>query len=256
MTGNINAYIYLYHLDKFCILPDYPETITDDMPSTFKDTNALARTAPVFSYSYSGPRTVQISLKMHRDMMNDLNRDVSNLKDNVVDFSGNDYIDILVKYLQAAALPRYNEYSGNSKVVEPPMVGIRFGNSIFIKGVITTGINVVYTKPILIDDKYACVDVSFTIAEVDPYDADTVAAQGSFRGLTRTFKNGIYKDTDSSVSYNMNQRVSSPNNDSLTESIRLAGTKYSFGSKKKTWAPTVWHTSSSGTTHGGHGRSF
>ena len=253
MNMNINAYIYLYHLDKFCILPDYPESVTDSMPSSFKDTNALARTAPVFSYQHSGPRQVNVVLKLHRDMMRDLNKNVSNLKDNTVDFSGDDYVDTLIKYLQAASLPRYNEYSGNSKVVMPPMVGIRFGNSIFIKGVIVSGVTVTYSKPILIDDKYAVVEVQFNVAETDPYDADTVAAQGSFRGLTRTFKNGIYKDTDGVTSYNISQRVSTPNTDSLTNSIKV--NNHSLSLKKKTYAPTV-HTSSAGEFHGGHGGHF
>ena len=84
----VNSYIYLYHLDKFVILPDYPESISDSMQSKFTETNALARTAPVFSYQNSGPRTVStVSLELHRDMMETLNRDISNLKSNVVDMS-------------------------------------------------------------------------------------------------------------------------------------------------------------------------
>jgi len=33
------------------------------------------------------------------------------------------------------------------------------------------------------DSKYACADVTFTISEVEPYDAATVASAGSFRGI-------------------------------------------------------------------------
>lgn len=195
----INSYIYLYHLDKFVILPDYPESISDSIQSKFTETNALARTAPVFSYQYSGPRTVStVSLELHRDMMETLNRDISNLKSNVVDLSGDDYVDTLIKYLQAAALPKYNEYSSGSKTVIPPMIAVRFGNDIFIKGVINSAIQVQYRKPILYNDKYAIVNIGFGISEVDPYDAETVLQQGSFRGFTRTFKDGIYSDTAAS----------------------------------------------------------
>jgi len=34
------------------------------------------------------------------------------------------------------------------------------------------------------DGKYACVSVTFTISEVEPYDAESVATVGSFRGLS------------------------------------------------------------------------
>ena len=198
----INSYIYLYHLDKFVVLPDYPESINDSLQSSFAETNALSRTAPVFSYKHSGPRTVStVSLELHRDMMETLNKDISNLKNNVVDLSGDDYVDTLIKYLQAAALPKYNEYSTGSKTVIPPMVALRFGNDIFIKGIINSAIQITYRKPILYNDKYAVVTVGFSISEVDPYDAETVLTAGSFRGITRTFKDGIYSSTAASPTY-------------------------------------------------------
>ncbi|MBO7078476.1 MAG: hypothetical protein J6W64_01540 [Bacilli bacterium] len=43
------------------------------MGSNFVPTNALGRTAPVYTYSNSGPRSVQIDLQLHRDMMDDVN---------------------------------------------------------------------------------------------------------------------------------------------------------------------------------------
>lgn len=198
-----NSYIYLYHLDKYCILPDYPETLSDSMQSTFKQTNALARTAPIFSYQNSGPRSIStVSLKLHRDMMEGLNFNVSNLKSDVVDFTADDYVDTLIKYLQAAALPKYSEWGSGSKSVIPPMVAVRFGNDIFIKGVINGAVTITYEKPILWNDKYAVANISFQIYEVDPYDAVDVAKEGSFRGIVSTFKDGIYTDTMSSPSAN------------------------------------------------------
>ena len=187
----IPNYIYFYHLDKFCILPLYPESLTDNMSSSFAETDALSRSAPVFSYSKSGPRTVQVSFTVHRDLMNDLNRGISNLKANTIDFNGEDYVDTLIKYLQSVALPRYREYTNGSKSVEPPMVAVRFGNTAFIKGVVNSGINVTYQKPIMVDEKYAVVQISFTVSESDPYDADTVVKVGSFRGVAAA--NNIFK---------------------------------------------------------------
>ena len=74
--NKINNYIYFYHLEKFCVLPDCPENITDVMPTSFSNTNALARTAPVFSYNNSGPRRVTVGFEFHRDMLNDINRNL------------------------------------------------------------------------------------------------------------------------------------------------------------------------------------
>ena len=59
----VTNYIYLYHTDKFIIIPEYPETVTDNMTSTFTPNYALSRSAPVFTYEYSGPRTL---LQEHR----------------------------------------------------------------------------------------------------------------------------------------------------------------------------------------------
>lgn len=244
----IDNYIYFYHLDKFCVLPTYPDSITDNVNTRFAEQNALSRSAPVFSYIQSGPRTMSIKLDLHRDMMNDLNRTVSNLKDNVIDFSGADYVDTLIKYLQAAALPKYQTYSSGSKSVIPPMVAIRFGSEIFIKGVITSGVNVSYQRPILYNDKYALISIGFIIAETEPFDADSVAAEGSFRGITSSFRDGIYNSIDSD---NMsgsdidvtNWVVSGSASDTIQNKNNITITK----NKSTT------HTSSSRAVHGGGG---
>jgi hypothetical protein len=71
------------------------------------------------------------------------------------------------------------------------LVAVRLGREIFIKGVVTSGISVTYGKPILVDEKYATMKVSFTISEVDPYDSSSVYKNGSFRGLTATLRTGM-----------------------------------------------------------------
>jgi hypothetical protein len=151
------------------------------MASTFSETSALGRSAPVFTYSKSGPRQVQISLKLHRDMMDQVNYGVSNTELKI----GEDYVDNLIKALQAIAVPKYNL---SNKAVEPPLVALRLSNEIFIKGVVNGAIGLTYKLPILSNGKYAQVELSLTITEVDPYDATTVFQNGSFRGVVRTLK--------------------------------------------------------------------
>lgn len=182
----IENYIYLYHLKQFVIIPTFPESINDSMSANFASTPMLSRSAPVFSYSNSGPRTLQIDLHLHRDLMYDLNYRKSNLAITLDD----DYIDTLIKNLQAIAVP---EYEASSKMVNPPMVAVRFGDDIFCKGVVTGSIGVVYRLPLLANNKYAQVDVSFSVSEVDPFSASTIAQQGSFRGLDTTLERNLYK---------------------------------------------------------------
>lgn len=182
----IDNYLYLYHLDKFVILPSYPESVTDSLSATFQETSILARSAPIYTYSYSGPRTVQFDFTFHRDMMTQINYGVSNLNVDI----GDDYVDTIIKQLQTVALPRYD---ASIKMVNPPMVAVRLGNEIFIKGVVNSGITVTYNLPIQSDGKYALVQVRFTVSEVDPYDASTVAVEGSFRGVSKTLERNLFK---------------------------------------------------------------
>ena len=187
-----NNYIVILHLlsEKaetfnepiYAVLPQWPEEIADSIGSSFNSTNALSRSAPVFSYQYSGPREMQISIDLHRDMMDEANYFISNLPIEDKD----DYVDALIKALQAVALPNYH---GETKEVEPPMVAVRFGEEIFIKGVVNGGITVTYKKPLLNNNKYAQVSISFKVSEVDPMDAKSIAQVGSFRNISKSFKN-------------------------------------------------------------------
>ena len=180
-------YIYISHLDEdfqFWRLPSCPETISDQMGSTFGETTALGRSAPVYTYSKSGPRSVQVEIHLHRDMMDDINYGVSNadLK------KGEDYIDNLVHALQAIAVPKYNL---SNKAVEPPLVALRLSNEVFIKGIVNSPIAITYALPLLSNGKYADIKLSLTVSEVDPYDATTVFKNGSFRGVVKTLKKGM-----------------------------------------------------------------
>ncbi len=183
-------YLYISHLDEdfqFWRLPCNPETISDSMQSTFTPTTALGRSAPVYTYGNSGPRTVQVSLHLHRDMMDAVNIGVSN-----ADLKyGEDYVDNLIKALQAIAVPKYNL---SNKAVEPPLVALRLSNEVFIKGIVNGSIGLEYKLPLIptaTGSKYAQVTLSLTITEVDPYDASTVFKNGSFRGVVKTLKKGM-----------------------------------------------------------------
>ena len=185
-------YIYISHLDedmRFWRLPSCPETISDSMGSTFGETTALGRTAPVYTYSRSGPRQVQINLALHRDMMDDVNAGISNAKLR----DGEDYVDNLIRALQSISVPKYNL---KNKAIEPPLVALRLSNEVFIKGVVNGSIGLVYKMPILSNGKYAEVTLSLIVSEVDPYDSTTVFANGSFRGVVQTLKKGMGIEED------------------------------------------------------------
>ena len=228
----LDNFIYIYNLDKFCVLPTMPDTISDVMSSTFQSTTALSRSAPVWSYANSGPRTVSFTLDLHRDIMEDINTEVSNLKDNVVDFTDSDYVDILLNHLQACALPKYSVYKTGSKVVEPPQVAIKMGNDIFVRGIINGSITVAYQKPILDNGKYASVKVTFSVTEVDPYDAPTVAMTGGFRGVTATFKSGIYKDDSDTQKYS-GWEFTTPTNSTEGTTLNSIGSRWNYDNKAK-----------------------
>lgn len=184
-----SAYIYIYHLPSdvqgegtLIYIPQWPDQISDSIQSEFAPTNALSRTAPVFSYIQSGPREVQISLQLHRDMMDEVNFTHCN----VTPDDGDDYVDMFIKKLMAVALPNYHTAS---KEVEPPMVAVKFGHELFIKGVVSGGVTVEYQKPLLTNSKYAVVNISFKVSETDPQSAQSISKVGSFREISRTFKN-------------------------------------------------------------------
>ena len=194
----IDNYIYIYQLQKYVIIPVYPEQIQDSLGSTFATENVLSRTAPIFSYSNSGPRSIQFSLNLHRDLMTAFNYDNTTFIDEVNQMLGNDYIDTLVRYLQAMALPSYQAVdlaaSSYNSMVNPPLVACRFGNEVFIKGIVDGDVQVTYSGPITKDGKYAQVDVTFSIKEIEPQDADQLVKWGSFRGLGNLLTKSLYKN--------------------------------------------------------------
>lgn len=186
-----DCYLYISHLDEdyqYWMLPGYPEKVTDQMQSEFAANSALGRSAPVYTFSHSGPRTISINLSFHRDMFEEINQFLYPKGSNLF-ADGQDMAEKFIHAIQAIAVPKYNL---SNKAIEPPLVSIRLGREVFIKGIVSGGVSVTYGKPILSNEKYAIVEVSFTVSEVDPYDASTVFKNGSFRGLTATLRNGMH----------------------------------------------------------------
>ena len=123
-----DCYIYISHLDeeyKYWQLPGYPDQITDSMDSNFSPSTALGRSAPVYTFSSAGPRSINISLEFHRDMFDEM-------PSNVVPKDDEDKSESFIHAIQAIAVPKYNL---SNKAIEPPLVAIRLGKEVFIKGI-------------------------------------------------------------------------------------------------------------------------
>lgn len=179
-------YIYINYgpetVGEYFLIPSWPDQIRDSQSPMFAKTNALSRSAPVFAYSYTEDRTVNMTIKLHRDMFDQINFEGSN----VSPYLDEDYVETFIRKLQAIAVPKYNT---NARAVQPPSVACRIGNELFIKGVVTGTIKTSYEAPILDNGHYANVSCEFTISETSPYDAETIMNEGSFRGFNRTFRN-------------------------------------------------------------------
>lgn len=227
--NSIDNYVYIHHTDTLIIIPTFPEQITDNIGTNFTPTNIMGRSAPIFTYTGSGPRSIDISLKLHRDLMNSVNTDI--IVPAMIDdeykteyeklqskIKRHDYMELLINELQSIALP---SYVSASKMINPPLITIRIGDEVFCKGVVDGGVNVSYSGPILANaiydpitgniqyeqgpdgkftttrlvgkGKYALADIQFKVTEVDPYDAETVRQYGSMRGLNRTLERNLYK---------------------------------------------------------------
>ena len=121
-----DCYLYISHLDEgvqFWQLPGYPDEVTDQMESTFQANTALGRSAPVYTFSSSGPRSINISLNFHRDMFEEM-------PTNVVPKEDEDKAESFIHALQAIAVPKYNL---SNKAIEPPLVAVRLGREVFME---------------------------------------------------------------------------------------------------------------------------
>lgn len=176
MLKLIQNYIYFHHLSEAVLLPLYPEQVFDTMTASFSSTNILGRSAPIYTYSTSGPRTVSFNLEVHRDMLNDVN--LTNMTFLGKKIDPEETINELINTLEASVLPKYVDAT---KAVNPPIVSVRLGKDIYIKGVCT---NCTHTfKGPIRQEHYLQCDLSLSIMEYDAYDAQLVKTLGKYRGV-------------------------------------------------------------------------
>lgn len=169
-----DCYITLHHIGKTFILPVDPDAVSDNMNVSFAENNPLSRSAPIYSYQNSGPRSVQATWTLHRDLCREFNPDWAK--------AGEDPVDLLVTNLDALVLPDYN---AASKIVNPPLVSLKIRDEIYIKGVVTGNVGLTYNLPIINygtetspSYKYAMVSISFGVNEITPYSASILPSVG------------------------------------------------------------------------------
>lgn len=202
----IDNFVYLYHTNEVIVIPEFADSITDSIQANFAQETPLSRSAPIYSYTSSGPRSLQVEFNLQRELMYQLNYQTSNVKPD----AGDDYVDYMIKAVQACALP---EYDMALKMVNPPVIALKLGNDIFIKGVITGQVGVTYGFPIIpgVDAKgrkdesksrYSSVRIAFGVNEIDPYQASDVMRDGSFRGVPKTLEKYVYGDIAVNITKN------------------------------------------------------
>ena len=167
-------YIILHHINKVFLIPVDPDAITDSMSVSFAENMPLSRSAPIYSYQNSGPRSVQFQFTLHRDLVRELNPEMQ--------IEGEDPVDALITWLDAIVLP---DYDSANKIVNPPLVSVKIRDEIYIKGVVTGNVGVTYGLPLInygtADKalyKYAMVTISFGVNEITPYSASILPKVG------------------------------------------------------------------------------
>lgn len=161
-------YVIFHHTGKRIIIPVDPETIADNMGASFASSTPLSRSAPIFSYQNSGPRSVQVSFTLHRDLCNQFNP------------GAEDSVEELITNLDQMVLPDYN---AAGKIVNPPVVSLKIRDEVFIKGIVRN-VSHTYNIPIIkYGDKfkYAVVSLQFSIEEITPFSASIIPKVGQFR---------------------------------------------------------------------------
>lgn len=155
-------YIVFHHTGKSFVIPVDPDSVADSMGASFASNHPLSRSAPIFSYQSSGPRSVQVSFTLHRDLCREFNPESA------------DMVEELVNNLEGMVLPDYN--SAN-KVVNPPIVSLKIRDEIYIKGVVQN-VGKSFNLPLLNyggQYKYAIVNLNFSVQEVQPYSASILS---------------------------------------------------------------------------------
>ena len=163
-------YIIFHHTGKSFIIPVDPDSVADSMSASFAQNDPLSRSAPIYSYQNSGPRNVQVSFTLHRDLCKEFNP------------NSEDAVEELVNNLEGMVLPDYNSAS---KVVNPPIVSLKIRDEIFITGIVQN-VGKSFNLPLLNYNgnyKYAIVNLNFSVAEIQPYSASILPSVKGGRRL-------------------------------------------------------------------------
>lgn len=170
-------------IDSMCKieLPLSPDGVQDSNSANFSSQSILSRSAPVYSYISTGPRTISVTMKLHREMMDNMDMSSYNVNQNshltlsaVARKRGS--LEVLMECLQLAVVPTYT----NSTTVIPPKVTLKLHN-LKITGVVKS-VQSTWNLPI-VNDKYAMITHSITIEEIDPYDSASILRLGGNRGI-------------------------------------------------------------------------
>jgi hypothetical protein len=139
--------------------PCAPESVSDSNQASYSSVNILGRSEPFQYYTGSGPRTVSTAFKMHTDMC-------SNVQ----------YVYHITRIVESACYPEY----GNN--IAATRCHLHLVDNIDITGIITN-VSTQYSGPI-IDDKYAVIDLSFSVTEVTgtPFSRSQIRSMGGVRG--------------------------------------------------------------------------
>ena len=163
-------YIIFHHTGKSFIIPVDPDSVADSMNASFAQNHPLSRSAPIYSYQNSGPRNVQVSFTLHRDLCKEFNP------------NSEDAVEELVNNLEGMVLPDYNSAS---KVVNPPIVSLKIRDEIFITAIVQN-VGKSFNLPLLNYNgnyKYAIVNLNFSVAEIQPYSASILPSVKGGRRL-------------------------------------------------------------------------
>ena len=176
-------YLYFHHLGKGITIPIDPDNISDSMSASWSPSTPLSRSAPIQSYSSSGPRSVSVQFLLHRDLVKQYNPDWIGKKD-LGWQEGYDVVDLLINNLEACVLPTYQE---TGKIVNPPVISLKIRDEIYIKGIVSN-VSKGFQLPIINygtdkspSFKYAQVNLGFGVTEITPYDASIIRTFGGFR---------------------------------------------------------------------------
>jgi hypothetical protein len=121
--------------------PCYPESFSDTRQSNVTSQNPLGRSEPFQIYQNSGPRVVNVSFKMHREMCSDT-----------------EYVAQLVAAVQSATYP-----TGLDTII--PKVILVIGKSCYIEGIIEGSVSVDWSETINKKNQYNVVTLGFSVTE-------------------------------------------------------------------------------------------